>query len=420
MKKLQAKQVYITMEFMVSFISATMFTTYMVYMMITLGFNPLQLLLIGMVLELTVLVFEGITGVVADIYGRRRSVIIGMFVLGVGFVIEGCALWLGEGNVLFGAFGWVLISQLFFGIGWTFTSGADTAWIVDEVGEEHIGTLFLQTKRIGLIGTLLGIGFSVGLSTLGSNLPYLIGGLLYLVLGVFLILFMKETKFVRAVGTEQGISHFKGMKDTWLSGAEEIRRHPILLMILIVAVLSGAASEGYDRLWQAHLIDGVGFPGLLDLSPAAWFGIIAVIATLLSLVVIAITEKRINMNHEKVAIRGMIVLMGFKIAAILLLAYAESFAVALVAVLLIGIIQTMYEPFYNTWINLNIHSKSRATVLSMLSQADALGQTGGGPVVGWVGKRYGLRASLVTAAALLLPLLAVFSRASKRDKETNM
>ncbi|AKG35998.1 hypothetical protein [Paenibacillus durus] len=68
------------------------------------------------------------------------------------------------------------------------------------------------------------------------------------------------------------------------------------------------------------------------------------------------------------------------------------------------------EPVYASWLNRNLESRSRATVLSMVSQSDALGQTAGGPVVGWIGSRFSIRASLLAASLLLLPLLAVFGR----------
>ncbi|WP_025694368.1 MFS transporter [Paenibacillus durus] len=143
MNRYRASQVYLWMKFMTALAGSTIFTTYSVYYVAKLGFNPLQLMLIGTVLELTVLVFEGITGVVADTYGRRLSVIIGMFILGGGFTLEGSAVWLTGGASLFSAFAVVLGAQLLFGLGWTFISGADTAWIVDEAGEEEAGSLFM-------------------------------------------------------------------------------------------------------------------------------------------------------------------------------------------------------------------------------------------------------------------------------------
>jgi len=91
-----------------------MFTTYSVYYITALGLDPLQLVFVGTVLELTVLVFEGVTGVVADTYSRRRSIIAGMFILGFGFILEGSILGLASLSSVISLFVWVLIAQFFF------------------------------------------------------------------------------------------------------------------------------------------------------------------------------------------------------------------------------------------------------------------------------------------------------------------
>ncbi|PSK20287.1 MFS transporter [Brevibacillus sp. NRRL NRS-603] len=410
---MNATKVYTIKSFLTSLANTTMFTTYALYYIVTLGFNPFELLLIGTVLELSVLVFEGITGVVADTYSRRRSVIIGMFLLGIGFAMQGVVPALDAWVPLISVFGLVLFSQVISGLGYTFISGADTAWIVDEVGEEKIGTIFMKAKRYSLFGNLLGIALSVALATLAPYLPFLIGGLMYLGLGVFLILFMKETGFVPRE-REQGASHVKEMIQTWTSGAKVIRSQPILMLILFVTLFTGAASEGYDRLWEAHLIAEIGFPELTAISMPMWFGIIAALASLLGLIVVGVVEKRLDVNNERVVLVGMFTLTGLKIAAMIAFAFSPSFSWALVALLLIGVIQSLSSPLYDTWLNLNIESSVRATVLSMMGQSNALGQTAGGPAVGWIGTRFSIRASLVAAAILLAPILIVFGRALRR------
>lgn len=409
--KLNARQVYSFMGFSTSLASSTMFTTYAVYQVITLGLSPLQLLMVGVVLELTVLIFEGITGVIADVYSRKWSVIAGMFILGTGFVMEGSVQALESNFPLISAFAWLLVSQVFFGVGHTFTSGADMAWVVDEVGEQEAGRVFLTAKRMGLFGTLAGIGISVGLSTIQSNLPYVAAGLMYLALGLFLIRYMKETKFVRpekAEGTPS--AHLKNMKKAWLSGAGMIRRHPVLLMLLLVTVFSGAASEGYDRLWQAHLITDIGFPAGLTASAAVWVGLIALLSTLVSLPVVWIAEKKMDISSRPLIVFSLIALTALRISAMVLMAFAPGFGWAIAAVLLHDTVMALNGPIYNTWLNQHIESKSRATVISMMSQCDALGQSAGGPLVGWIGNRLSVRASIVTSAILLTPVLGLFAR----------
>lgn len=407
-----ASQIYMIMSFMQSLANSTMFTTYAIFYIATLGLNPLELLIVGMVLEVTVLIFEGITGVVADTYSRRLSVIAGMFALGAGFVLQGFIPSLETLIPFVGVFVWVLVSQLICGIGYTFISGADTAWVVDEVGTEKMGSLFLRAKSYSLMGTLLGIALSVGLSTLGTHLPYAVGGLLYLGLGLFLIFFMKEPRFVRPERTADS-SHWQEMKTTWLSGAKVIRREPMLLLILVVTLFSGAASEGYDRLWEAHLISEIGIPES-HLSMAMWFGLIAAVSTFLSIFVVRVGERRLDMNNERVVMVGMFVLTFIRIAAILAFAFSPTFTWALVCLLLIGMLNSLTQPLFDTWLNQNIESRVRATIISMMGQTDALGQTAGGPFVGWVGTRYSIRASLVMAAILLSPILLIFGRVLRK------
>ncbi len=62
-------------------------TTSGVYAIREVGLNPLQLVLVGTAVEATVFFFEIPTGVIADAYSRRLSVIIGMFLTAGAFVL---------------------------------------------------------------------------------------------------------------------------------------------------------------------------------------------------------------------------------------------------------------------------------------------------------------------------------------------
>jgi hypothetical protein len=67
---------------------------------------------------------------------------------------------------------------------------------------------------------------------------------------------------------------------------------------------------------------------------------------------------------------------------------------------------------YTTWLNRSITDSSvRATVNSIANQSDAIGQTGGGPVVGAIGKVISLPAALIASALFLTPVLALYGRA---------
>jgi len=53
------------------------------------GLSPFRLLMLGTALELTIVLFEVPTGVVADTVSRRLSVIVGLALTGLGFAITG-------------------------------------------------------------------------------------------------------------------------------------------------------------------------------------------------------------------------------------------------------------------------------------------------------------------------------------------
>lgn len=409
MKQLRASQVYIIMMFVTALANSTMFTTYAIYYVTELGLTPFQLVLIGTVLELAVLVFEGITGVVADTYSRRMSVIIGMLVMGIGFVLEGSVIWIVEWSTLLPVFIWMLIAQLFFGIGATFVSGADTAWIVDEIGEDKVGTLFMRSQRLALFAALIGIGLSVGFSTLAPNLPYIIGGMFYVGLGIFLLVYMQETNFAPQP-KEAHASPLQAMADTWMSGIKVVRRQPLLIMLIVVTIFIGAASEGYDRLRETFLINEIGFPQHIPFSMAVWFGILSAVSTMLGLVAVRVMEQKLDMSDKRAVTTAMLLLFAARIAALISIALSTSFVWAMIGLLLISVIGILSQPVYNTWLNMNMESKTRATVLSMVSQADAFGQTAGGPVIGWAGSRFSLRASFILAGVFIMPVLVVLRR----------
>ena len=117
MRKLDAYTVYMILGAAGSLFQSMIFTVLAVYYVLTVGMNPLQLVLVGTVLELTVFVFEIPTGVVADTYSRRLSVIIGYVLIGICFLIEG---WVP-------IFVFILAAEFIRGIGETFISGAASA-----------------------------------------------------------------------------------------------------------------------------------------------------------------------------------------------------------------------------------------------------------------------------------------------------
>ena len=122
-----------------------------IYLVSDVGLTPFQLVVMGTAMEAAVFLFEVPTGVVADTYGRKLSLVIGFVGMGTAWLLVGLvsAPWL------------LFVLWALWGIAYTFTSGAYQAWITDEVGVERIPVVFLRGARLSYAGALLGLGLSV-------------------------------------------------------------------------------------------------------------------------------------------------------------------------------------------------------------------------------------------------------------------
>ena len=78
--------------------------------------------------------------------------------------------------------------------------------------------------------------------------------------------------------------------------------------------------------------------------------------------------------------------------------------------------RNMAGPLWDTWLNEQITDSSvRATVISITGQANAIGQAGGGPLLGAIGNLWGIRAALTAGALAIAPALGLYARAIAHD-----
>lgn len=403
MNKIGAVRAYLLLTFFSSLLFALMATYAGVYRVTVVGLNPLQLVLVGTVLELSAFLAEVPTGIVADVYSRRLSILIGVALTGLGFAVEG----------MFPTLAAALVAQVIWGVGATFGSGATSAWITDEVGEANVGPLFMRASQMGQIGGILGVILGLGFALVAINLPIIVGGLAHLVLAGYLAFVMPETGFKPTPREDRNT--FQHMAYTFKEGIKVMRVRPVLILLLATSVFWGMSSEGYDRLWQKHLIDNLTFPTLGNFEPVVWFGILSLVGSAVSIVGTEVVRRRVNMNRAQSLERGLTIITALLIGSVMAFALAGNFVMAFLAILAVDLFRSIRWPLYDTWMNQHIESRVRATVLSMSAQLDAFGQIAGGPVVGFIGLRVTVRVAIFTAAVLLSPALLLFRRTRRHD-----
>jgi len=402
-RKWDAGLVYLILSGVMTLADSAMFVALTVYYVTIVGMNPLQLVLVGTVLEATILLFELPTGVVADTYSRRLSVVLGMFILGVAWLIEGSIA----------LFATILLAEAVRGVGWTFLSGALQAWLADEVGDATVGPTLIRASQVDRTASLAGIALGAAIGSWQPNWPVLLGGALYLMLGMFLVLVMPERGFTPAPHADR--NPLRAMRQTLAAGSQAVRGRPLVISLLLATMTYGAASEGFDRLWEAFLLLDITLPGLGGLKPIVWIALVTATGSLVGLGVTHALRHRLNTATQRPTLSARL-LVGLIAATALVtlgIATVNTFAAAFVLLVARGTLLSIAGPLHDTWLIQNVPPRVRATVISMAGLSNAFGQTVGGPGVGALGNARGIRAALAASALLLLPLVGVFAHAAR-------
>lgn len=379
---------------------STIFTVNMIYQATVVGLSPLQLVLVGTLLEATCFLFEVPTGVVADVYSRRRSILIGVALMGCGFVLEGSVP----------AFWAILACQLLWGVGYTFISGASEAWITDEIGDDLVGPVFLRSGQVWLIGGVIGTLISVGLGLVHIQLPIVLGGASLLVLAGVLFVVMPERHMRPTPPAER--STYRHMRDTTVEGMRLAADRPVVRVLILVSLVTGLASEAFDRLSVVSIIDRFDFPEVFgNDGPVLWFGISSIVGTVIGLLASEVFKRR---NPEALGAgtpaRLLSICQACQVAGVVVFAISGNLWLTFAMLWLRGALSAISGPVESAWLNRNLDPATRATVISMSGQANAVGQIAGGPVLGWVGSAVSIRAALLGSAIVLSPTVALYRR----------
>jgi DHA3 family tetracycline resistance protein-like MFS transporter len=401
--KLNATTVYLFIEFTSSAFFSMMFVTMSLYEATVAGLTPVQLVLVGTTLEISAFVFEIPTGIVADVYSRRLSIIIGYLLMGLGFLVEG----------LLPAFLPILLAQVLWGLGYTFTSGATQAWITDEISEESANKLLLRATRLSLYAALLGMVMAILIGLRYVGLPILVGAVGLILIGIVLMVIMPETGFHPI--PRQNRNNWQHMAHTFREGLAAVRARPRLMTILGIGLLYGLYSEGFDRLWVKHIIDNFDLPVIFGQTDVAFFGLLRAGAMIFAIFATRFVEKRID-TGSPLAIGRATLGITFGISAGLIgFALSPIFAATIVIYWIISMLRNVMVPLYSAWVNQKLDSGTRATVLSMSSQVDEIGQMGGGLVAALVAGLYSVTAAIITSGLLLVPALPLIGRANSQS-----
>lgn len=403
-KRLPAKNIYYIYIGISSFLLTLVTSIAELYYINVVKMNAFQLVIVGTVLEIADFIFEIPTGIVADIKGRKVSLIIGAAVTGLSFIVEG----------LFPVFLIILISQVLWSVGYTLISGADSAWIADEVGDDKVELVFIKGAQIAQILNVAAIFFGAALAMVKISLPIILGGILFILLGIYLAFYMPETNFKPVEHTER--NSFKKMFYLFKMSIKEIIKSSVLIIVIGIAAFEGLYSEGFDRLWTMHFLKNIKFPNV-GINYIMWFSIINSVAMILSIVVMQVIKRKFE-KEGKITMLWVLSSISFIImASVIVFALSGNFVLALFSYWSCRIMRNAHDPIYMAWINQNINEPSlRATILSTQSQISAAGQIVGGPIVGMIATVFSVGLGIAVSGVFVMPMVVLYVYAARKFK----
>ena len=403
--KLSAYKTYLLFSAITAMCFSLVATVMIVYHIEIVHLNPLQLILVGTTLEVACFIFEIPTGIVADVYSRKLSIVIGGVLTGVGFILEGSI----------SSFIFVLVAQIVWGLGSTFISGSLEAWIAEEEKNKDLDEIYIKGAQAGQIGAFIGIVLSTVIANFSVRLPIIVSGVLFIILALFLWLYMPENNFKPSVPGD--LNTFKKMVYTFKSGLKFVKSKSIIMILLAVTLFYGLSSEGYDRLSNAHFLQDTTLPKLGNLSSVTWFGIFGILGMILSFIVMHFMAKNLKNEDNRKNGKLLLCINILYISSMLIFALTRNFSLMLIAYLATNTFRIINKPIFSAWLNGHIDDNSRATVLSINGQMNSLGQILGGPIIGIIATNISVSIGIVCTSLLVAPVLVLYIISMIMDKK---
>lgn len=373
----------------------------LIYYVVEADLEPLELVLLGTALEVSVLVSEIPTGVVADTLSRKRSIVVSHVLTGAAFVLTGLTT----------EFVPLLLTQVLWGVGWTFSSGADVAWITDELDDPaRTDRVLAASARWRLVAGVVGLVASGLVSwAFGLAAAIVAAGFGMGATGVFVALAFTEHRFTPITD-----DRFAEARKIFREGVRLSRRDSQIMLVLGATVTLASGAEAVDRLFNRRLVD-LGFPDSAE--TIVWFTLLGIASVLAGALALRVVEERV---HEDGAPRRYYLYgTGLAVVGTLVLAWAPNVWVGVAGTFVVrGLGWSVIPAVTTIWVNRRTPSGVRATVQSFLGQAESVGEIAGGVLLGAVAQWTTLPLALTGSAGLFLLAFAIIVRSRAGRAET--
>jgi len=349
-------------------------------------------------------IFEVPTGIVADIWGRRMSYLLGTITLTFSTLFY-LFMWKIHGPF----WGWA-VSSLLLGLGFTFFSGAVEAWLVDALHatnfQGRLEGVFAKGQVAGGIAMLLGsiVGGVIAQFT-NLGVPYILRSAVLLINFAVAFFLMKDLGFTPKKSREPK-RLLREMKKIFSSSIDNGLKKPAVRWIMLAAPFTVGVSFYIFYALQPFLLKLYGNEKAYSIA-----GLVAAIVASAQIAGGILAPKIRKLFARRTT--AMFVGTLFTGLLLIIVSITANFYAVIILIFFWGLIFAALMPIRQTYLNEIIPSEQRATVLSFDS---LMGSSGGiitQPILGKVADVWNYSTSYLIAAFFQLIALPFIYLARK-------
>lgn len=384
--------VSILRDLAVGFVSAT----YALFLL-SKGLTILEMNLVNVFFMAGNFVFEIPTGVYADFFGRKKSVVIHAVLLGLG----GLVYFVSQ------SFWFFVLAELIVALAYTFASGALDAWLTDNVGENWVGRtdyIFSQGQVFSKSALIVGGIVGAYLGSLNLAYPWFLVFLTGAFMALVTAMYMKDDAPVRkSFGLRAGVKQMATItRDSFRYGFG----HPVVLWLVMSSFVAFLAFQPLNMFWAPRFTAMAG--GQVDVAGWLWA------AMSVMMVAGSLTAKQLVRKQVKYW-KILLASVGFMAVPILLSSVMPVFWLAAGFFVIHEIGRGIDRPVRLAYLNKFLSADKRATLLSFDSMVGKIAAAIGLVIFGWLAQETSFALSWTIAGLLLLLLVPLYLKVRRQE-----
>ena len=319
---------------------------YIIYLL-SINFNPAMIGIILAIQRITIFIFEYPTGIIADKYGRKVSVLISFLSMSIILIF-----WFLTKN-----FYVLTLLSILWGISYTFQSGSKESLMIDNLNlaenDSNRDKIFSRNSAFGYSGLLIGGLIATFITIYSIGYIWLASSFSYLILFTIFLIFIKDKQFINP----EKINKFKSFIKSSKKNISTAFKNKKISGILSITFLVTMATSFYGFSYPVY------FREILEI-PDYYFGILGSISAFVGILGSLFVEKILKRKRYTTSINYFLISLSIFFIAF---ALTGNIWLTLIIFIFCELLINGWYPLFQTFSNKYIPNDIRSSILSLNS-----------------------------------------------------